>query len=190
MNIEQEFVKLTNQCFSRLKQKPVELAQVSADLYQAETCLRQLKIEAVCMPTYQKEETLAKCVKYLSDVNSIKRQIREIEQDRLFGKKIDEKVKTSSALLEKQGATLELGKKVSLESEAIAAHTMASLKNQRSQLMKTSSGAKEIGDNLQKSSKFISALQRRSITNKLIMICIIFLLAIAIILVAFHKFLA
>ena len=41
-----------------------------------------------------------------------------------FGEKIELKSKSTIALLEKQGITLELGKKLSFESETIASNTM------------------------------------------------------------------
>ena len=184
MNYESEFLRLTSLCASRMSNGNLNLSVLNSDLVQAETCLRQLKIESGYLPVYQRQEVMHRCVKYHSDINNIKKQLRDIEQDKLFGIKVQEKVSSSTALLAKQGTTLELGKKLSLESEAIAAGTMEALRNQRNQLNKAANGSKEIAGNLTKSNKLISAIQRRAVTNKLIMLCIIFLLITAIIMIA------
>lgn len=183
MNNEQEFLRLTSLCLSRLSCTNPDLVMISADLFQAETCLRQLKIEATYMNNYQKQEVMSRCVKYLSDMNNIKKQLRDREQEKLFGARIEEKAKSTTALLDSQGKTLEFSKSLSLESESIAAFTMTNLKNQRNQLEKSAHGSKEIKGNLEKSNKLINSMQRRAITNKLIMICVIFLLVVAILMV-------
>ncbi|OMJ73315.1 hypothetical protein SteCoe_28030 [Stentor coeruleus] len=187
MNNEQEFLRLTSLCLSKLSSKNPDLVMISADIFQAETCLRQLKIEATYMNNYQKQEVMSRCVKYLSDMNNIKKQLRDREQEKLFGARMEEKAKSTTALLENQGKTLEFGKSLSLESESIAAFTMTNLKNQRNQLEKSVCGSKEIKENLEKSNKLISSMQRRAITNKLIMICVIFLLVVTILIVLCMK---
>ena len=187
MSYEKDFLRLTSQSLSRLSGSNPDLSLISSEIQEAENSLRQLKIESNYLPNYQRQEVMHRCIKYLSDINNIKKQLRDCEQTKLFGEKIEAKVKSTTVLLEKQGSTLELGKKLSLESEAIASNTMEVLRNQRNQLNKATYGAKEIGENLQKSNKLINSIQRRAMTNKLVMICIVFLLCIAIIMVGVMK---
>lgn len=187
MSYEKDFLRLATQSLSRLNTANPDFSIVSAEIVEAETCLRQLKIESNYLPTYQRQEVMHRCIKYSSDLNNIKKQLRDCEQEKLFGNKIEQKYKSTTALLEKQGSTLELGKKLSLESEAIATNTMETLRNQRNQLNKATTGAKDVRDNLETSNKLINSIQRRAITNKLIMVCIIFLLSLTILMVGILK---
>ena len=184
MSNEKEFLRLTSLCISRLSNSNPDFSIIGSDLTQAETLLRQLKIESAYLPNYQRQEVMQRCVKYLSDVNNIKKQLRDREQEKLFGNKLEVQIENSKNLLERQGSTLELGKKMSLESEKIAGFTMENLRNQRNQLNKSTFGVKEIRENLGKSNKLINSLQRKATTNKLIMICIIILLFFSIIMIS------
>lgn len=184
---EQELQNLITHCISKLNTSQSDLSVISSDVFKAENLLRQIKIDATCLPIYEKQEIMSKCVKYNGQLSQIKKQIRDKEQERLFSEKIEVKLNSSTALLERQGDNLELSKRVSLESEQIASSTMTVLKTQRSQLQKSSSNAKEIQENLSKSNRMITSIQRRSLTNKLIMLCIIFLLIISILLIGFIK---
>lgn len=184
---EQDLQNFISQCVSKLANSQSDLSLISSDVFKAENLLRQLKIEATCLPIYEKQEIMTKCVKYNGQLSQIKKQIRDKEQERLFGEKLEVKLNSSAALLDKQGENLELSKMVSLESEQIASNTMTVLKSQRHQLQKSSTNAKEIQENLSKSSRMITSIQRRSLTNKLIMLCIIFLLILSILLISFIK---
>jgi myosin heavy subunit len=130
---------------------------------------------------------MSRCVKYNNQITQIKKSIREKEHQKLFNEKIDSQVKSSTSLLEKQGENLDLSKKLSLESESIASNTMVVLRNQRNQLQKSKTNAKEINENISKSNRAINSMTRHSMTNKLIMVLIIFLLILSILLIGFIK---
>jgi vesicle transport through interaction with t-SNAREs 1 len=187
MNDEKEFLRLMSLCSSRLSSSSTDLGQIGSDLTSAETILRQLKTESIYLQINQRQEVMHRYVKYLSEINNLKKQLRDREQENLFGNKIEVKIQSNKSTLKKQINNLDIGKQISLESEAVATFTMEKLRNQRNQLNKANYGAKQIGENLAKSNKLINSLQRRAMTNKLLMISIILLLTVAIFMVGVLK---
>lgn len=101
---------------------------------------------------------------------------------------IDKRLTGAQSLLIDQGDRLEYGKRMALEAEGIAIDTMTTLKKQREQIQRSSYGARDISENLGKSNKMISAMQRRALTNKMIMIAIIGMLIMTILVVFYMKF--
>ena len=184
---EQELQSLLSTCQGRLQSSPCDLSQVSSDLFKAENYLRQLKIDSTVLSIYEKQECMSRCVKYNSQISQIKKSIRDKEQEKLFNDKIESKLKSSTSLLQNQGDNLEMSKRVSLESESIASNTMVVLRNQRSQLQKAKTNSSEVNENISKSSRAINSMQRHSLTNKLIMVLIIFLLIVSILLIGLLK---
>mmetsp|Transcript_9165 Transcript_9165/g.13640 ORF Transcript_9165/g.13640 Transcript_9165/m.13640 type:complete len:105 (-) Transcript_9165:504-818(-) len=99
----------------------------------------------------------------------------------------NQKLLKSGKALEKQSRELEDSKRSALESLGVAEGTMLTLKSQRDKIEKAAFSSSEINSNLAKSNKLITAIQRRELTNKLIMLGIIFLLFFSIMIVLYMK---
>jgi len=207
---EQEFLTRSNAVRAKLQQvqklggepRKMALREAEREIENSKTTLRRMEeIGAGGGSNKEKQRTQQQlCRGYQQDVIVLQREIQHaqlmpgpkmgISSD--FGDLDREtnqrnQIENTYGVVQESGQRLDNAHRIALETENIGTETLNNLGGQRKQLEKTRDYLDEIDQNLSFSQKILNAMNRRIITNKLILVLIILVLLASIGLIVYFK---
>jgi len=217
-NYEQDFVDTLGSLQSLLQNMPnltadqrlVEIRKAEKDLYDAETTLQSMNLNARNVPGPQGAKLQTRIKEYEGELAKMKKDIRrsEVQANELAAREslmggsavlsdmsvsIDqrERLLSNQQRLTKGSAQLKDALRTAEETVEVGTGIMANLEDQRTTMQRGLDKLQGINDKITSSSKIISGMARRVATNKLIMAVIVLVLLGAISLIVwlkwFHK---
>ncbi|KAI5294785.1 hypothetical protein KEM52_003200 [Ascosphaera acerosa] len=193
------------------EERKAAIRQVEGALAEAQELVEQLRVEKSNVPAAHRAKANTRLRNYMSDLDAARRRLKSLADDRraLFGERyrytddpeggegsdgLDRHAEQRQQLLSgterlgRSSARLTESQRIALETESIAAGTMADLHRQREVLEHARSGLLESEGYVDRSVKTLMTMARRMATNRIITVAIITVLVLLIFAVIYSKF--
>eukprot|EP00668_Euglena_longa_P041149 GGOE01054151.1.p1 GENE.GGOE01054151.1~~GGOE01054151.1.p1 ORF type:complete len:224 (+),score=48.26 GGOE01054151.1:86-757(+) len=198
-------VKISELSNVKGEKRKAKLQIVSKELDTLKSLISQLEVEYQTSPQSVKPKFRTRLSNYSKDFMSLEREFNNatsigiiIDREELLGSKTTEddvasdertRLLVGTYRLEKASQSLAASKRVAAECEVIGQDIMTNLGQQRDTIERSTNMTRETNAELTRASKGISLMQRRAVTNKLIVAFVILGLLVAIGIIIWFKWL-
>eukprot|EP00667_Euglena_gracilis_P021387 EG_transcript_23411 len=197
-------MRITEASNCKGEKRKSKLQSVSKEIDVLKSLISQLEAEYQAAPQVLKPKLRTRVSNYRQDFMSLEREYKNatstsiiVDREELLGSKTadDEAADERTRLLlgthrlEKASQSLASSKRVAAECEAIGQDIMTNLGQQRDTIERSTNMVRETNAELTRASKGIGLMQRRALTNKLIVAFIILGLLVAIGIIVWFKWL-